>query len=193
MAMAIPFIPIALSVASSVLGAVSSAKAGQQAAQGQYDQATATDYQSSILRQNAEAAQNEASARVDALQRKQGLQLGRQQAAAAQSGFLSNTGSLLDVETQSGAEAELNLLNENYQGAMQARGYTNQANLNDFEAARMRANARASRTSGYLGAAGSLLRGGASLGNLFGPTAMNSQNTLGTQSNIFGSGDPAFG
>jgi len=157
-------IPIMM-FASAALTAVGQIQKSQAVAASERSQAAGLDFQTKILRDNAAAVMRESGARQDALARRQGLQIGRQGAAAGQSGFLASEGTLGSVLTQSAVEAELNLLNENYSGQMAARGLENQARLNNYESARLRANARAARTSGYLAAAGTGIQYGAGLAN----------------------------
>lgn len=111
-----------------------------------------------IADQNAKTAQQQAAAREESIRRHNRLKLGAQRAAAVQTGFDPNTGSLLSLQGDSAGELELDALTARYDGVMQALSFSQQAS-------RERANGRAAATSSYLSAAGSLL---GSLGRPYG-------------------------
>lgn len=103
---------------------------------------------------NARTAYQQAGAREEMQRRENAQRLGDQRAIVAQSGFDPSTGSILTLQGNSAANAELEALTTRYEGQLQALSFTNQA-------ANYRASASSARTTGYLNAAGALL-GGAS-------------------------------
>lgn len=100
--------------------------------------------------QNADIARKQAAAKEEQIRRHNRLLLGKQRAAAAQSGFDPNTGSLLELQADSAQQLELDSLVTRYEGTMQALSFESEAD----QAAR---RARAGLVSGLANASGSLL------------------------------------
>jgi hypothetical protein len=103
-----------------------------------------------IAEQNKKIALQQSSAREESIRRHNRLKLGAQRAAAAQTGFDPNSGSLLELQGDSAGELELDATTARYDGVLNAISFQNQAD-------RTRAQGRASETNSYLSAAGSLL------------------------------------
>lgn len=121
--------------------------------------ATANDYNADRLREQAQIALQQAGVREDAVSRKGRAVLGTQRAALAQSHLDSSTGSLALVQEQSADNAGLDALMIRYEGNLQARGVTAQADVENFKGRVARMNAGGARRGGYIGAATSLLQG----------------------------------
>jgi hypothetical protein len=132
---AAPFIAMAISAAAAVYQAEQQAKVAN------------ADAEQSEL--NAIAARQQGAAAEEAQRRRNAQMLGLQRAAAAESGFDPNTGSLAMLQIKSAGETELDALTARYQGTMQGLGLQQQANS-------LRSQAKNTRTSGYLSAAGTV-------------------------------------
>lgn len=138
MAYVIPFIPYIVGAAAAVYGGVQQRKAGEAAAS--MDEANAK-----ITRQQSNAAEE--------AQRREGrLVMGQVRASAAESGFSPGGGSLLNLQTQTAGELELDALTTRYRGQLQSIGL-------EADAAMTRTNAKTAETSGYLNAFGTLMSG----------------------------------
>jgi hypothetical protein len=105
-----------------------------------------------VADQNARTTRLQANAREDLIRQQSRQKLGEQRAAAVQSGFDPNTGSLLDLQADSAGALELDALTTRYEGTLQALSFSTQAD-------NMRRRAKAATRSGYLNAAGELLGG----------------------------------
>lgn len=121
-------------------------------------QAAAYDANATIQRNNAARVAREASLKEDAVRRQTALFLGRQRAAQAEAGTLG-TGSGLDIQEDSYAQAELDALTVRYEGATQRRAYLQDADMLNYQAANARSNAKAVKRQGYMSAVGSMLGG----------------------------------
>lgn len=138
MAFVIPFIPYIAAAAVAVVG--SQQKAG------------AEKYRAQVDEQNAQLTRQQTSAAEDAQRRQAAMQLGTMRAAASESGFDPNSGSLAAIQIKSAGEMELDILTNRYRGELEALGLQNDAAVG-------RQNARNTKTSGYLSAAGTLFGG----------------------------------
>lgn len=136
-AAALPYIVMAISAAGAVY----------QAEQ----QASAMNAEARQSELNAIAARQQGNAAEEAQRRRNAQMLGLQRAAAAESGFDPNTGSLATLQIKSAGEAELDALTARYEGTMQGLGHQQRAGS-------LRSQARNTRTSGYLSAAGTLAK-----------------------------------
>lgn len=125
--------------ALAVVGTVYSADQQAKAANAEADQAEL----------NAITARQQGGAAEEAARRKRTQMLGLQRAAAAESGFDPNTGSLKTLQVKSAGETELDALTARYTGTMQGLGLQQQA-------AGLRSQASNTRTSGALSAFGQL-------------------------------------
>lgn len=141
---------------AAVLGAGASIYQGYQAS----EEAKA---QADTAKQNAEIARKQAGAREELIRRHNRQKLSEQRAAAAQTGFNPNAGSLLELQGESAGNLELDALTARYEGQLQSLSFEN-------EARNMRRKARGAATSGLLNAAGSLL--GSPLGKRYGSQSL---------------------
>lgn len=150
---------IFLLAASAGLGAVSQYQQGRANEANANAQAGAAFQQAKLSRMNAENVARQANAREE-LQRKQArIAIGNQLAASAQSGLQLN-GSNADLLEESLTNAELDALNIRYEGQVNSTGLLNQANMQDFEAANYRSQAKQARRAGIMSAAATLTGAG---------------------------------
>jgi len=98
------------------------------------------------------------SANEDSVRRRNAQILGRQRAAAAQSGFESSSGSLAELQTQNAGQLELDALTGRYQSELSAIGHENAGRS-------ARAAGKAARTKAFISAAGQILGAGYAYGN----------------------------
>jgi hypothetical protein len=112
-------------------------------------QGKAMDAEADQAKLNAITARQQGAAAEEAQRRENRMKLGYQRAAAAESGFDPNTGSLAMLQVKSAGEVELDALTARYQGTLQGLGLENQAKG-------LRSQASATRFGGYLSAAGTL-------------------------------------
>lgn len=138
-----------MSAASSFLDIISLALGARQQSNQLRAAAAADQYNAAVDRQQAESTRLIYGQREDQVRRMTAAQLGKQRAAAAESGLTG--GSSDDLERQSSIAAELDALNIRYEGEIQAQGYLSQARLADWNAADNRSSARSARTAGYIG------------------------------------------
>lgn len=141
--------------ALAVVGTVYSAEQQASAANAEADQAEL----------NAKTALQQGNAAEEAQRRRRTQMLGVQRAAAAESGFDPNTGSLATLQIKSAGETELDALTARYEGTLQGMGLNQRAGG-------LRSQAGAERTGGYLSAAGTIA--GAAGKYYGGPTKVNS-------------------
>lgn len=137
--------------AGATIGAVGSIFGGNA-------NAGVADYNANVAQQNAalvEAQGAEQSRRALVQSRKF---IGQQGAAYGASG-VGNDGSAQWVMRNSAAQGELNALTIQNQADIKATAYRNEAALDQFRGSNM-------ETAGYLGAAGSLLGGGAKIAEM---------------------------
>jgi hypothetical protein len=138
MAFIVPFIPY-------IVGAVGALYAAQQ-------QSAALEYQAKVNEQNAKLTQQQTFAAEESRRRQMALAMGDIRSEAVASGFSPGGGSLLNLQAKSAAEMELDILTSRYRGELESLSLNNDAQM-------QRANAKSSRTSGYLNAAGYLASG----------------------------------
>lgn len=143
MAAALPFLQVAGAVISAV-GALQQGSASKKASQ----------YNAQIAEQNAAIARQNAADRATQADRETYLRLGAIRAAQGHSGGEAGEGSVLDVLGDVAAQSELERQQIVYQGEMQARGFSNDAELERFSG-----NTR--QTASYWKAGSELLSGGA--------------------------------
>jgi murein L,D-transpeptidase YcbB/YkuD len=151
-----------LAIASAATAATGALAAGQAQSASYAGQANALNYNAEIAKQNAAATYEQTNAAEDLQRRNTRLALGRQAAAIGQSGIDPTSGSSLLVAKDSATAGELDALTMRYKGDLTARGYSQQSVVDATEAQNATNNSKAARTSGYLGAAGSLLQAGSS-------------------------------
>lgn len=101
---------------------------------------------------NADRARLVSSANEDSERRKARLMMGQSRAMAAQSGFDPSSGTLAEIQSRNAGELELDILTNRYSNELQALSFEN-------EAASMRSQAKATRISSGLSAAGAIFGG----------------------------------
>ncbi len=143
---------LALSAVSNLVSGISSSK--QQSAQSQLAKNNAE-----VARENAQNAFNVGIQREEQVRRNSAQQLGAQSAAAAESGFVSNSGSMLSTQVQSAGQAELDALQTRYQGILQGQAYEDQASNLESQAKVLASNSTDSLINGVIGAGTSALMG----------------------------------
>ncbi len=143
--MAFATILAAVSTAVSALGAIYQGNAASAQANAAANTAAA----------NARNVRLQSNAAEETTRRKNAMQMGMIRAISAESGFDPNSGSLASLQVRNAQEMELDALTGRYNANLQAISFDNQA-------ATLRNQAKAARTSGYLNAFGSLAQGGAS-------------------------------
>lgn len=152
---------LAVSTATQVVGAISSASAQSASAK---SAAQAAEANAAILRDNAKQAGREANAREDQLRVRQRIARGEQIAGVAQSGIgFEGTGG--DLIEQSDINATLDDLSVRYEGEMKARGLNSQAAFAEYDAQGYRNEAKNAKTAGYLKAFGAAASGVSSYGS----------------------------
>lgn len=166
----------ALLIGSAAIGAFGSIRQGETSA-GAYN--TQADWSlenakwsredADRARLDADRARAETYAREDAQRRGAALQLGKMNAATAQSGVDAGSGSALAIAQQSATMAELDALTMRYEGLLranqidrQATGFEREAIGYERQAAAGRYQAKQARIGGYLGAATNVLTSAAS-------------------------------
>jgi hypothetical protein len=143
MAAALPFIQIA----GAVISAIGAIQQGQAAK-------ASSDFNATVSQQNAQIARQNAADQAAQADRESYLRLGAIRAAAGASGGASGEGSVLDVLADSASQSELEKQNIIYRGELQARGYTNTAMLDTY-------SGNQAKSGSYLKAGAELLSGGA--------------------------------
>lgn len=144
MAVALPWI-MAAAAAVSAVGAVQQGQAASDAA----------NYNATIARQNADAANQQAQAADVMLKRRQEQQMGAALASYGAAGVDLAGGSPSDVLAENARMSTLDRLTQQYNYRMRALGYQDQAGLDD-------ANASNSRTASYFNGASAALQGASS-------------------------------
>ena len=131
---------------------------------GQYSQmkseANASDYNASVMRQNAEATMNQTQAQVDVIRRNNSLLESRQRVLYAKAG-VQMTGTPIEVMADTAAVGELQAQQEFYSGKIAAGKYLSQADMEEMKAKQLRKMAP-------WAAATSLLTGASKLGMAYG-------------------------
>lgn len=128
----------------AAVGVVSSLSQAQQ-------QKSAAKYNEKLAENQAVGARQEAAAAADRQQRQSAKTIGTMQASYAASG-VSTEGSPLEVLEESARNAELDRLTILWNGEGRAQGYQNTAELE-------RSRGKNAMASGYLSAAGSVMKG----------------------------------
>lgn len=113
---------IALLIASAAAAAASKISEG-------HAQSAAADADARMADQNKGIALDQGYAREAQQRRQSGQVMGKTAAAAAESGLVSNTGSMLDVQNQAARGAELDAQTVRYEGLMQGFGFERSAGL----------------------------------------------------------------
>lgn len=154
--MAAPTIFLAAATAMKAIGGIAQANATAAALK---QQAQGERYNAEVARQQADQALDVSTAQQIVLQRQARQEAGTRRAAAAQSG-VGFGGSTRDILDRSDTLGELDRLNVAYEGALRARGYNTQADLDEFNARAYKAQAKTTKRLGIFGAVGTTLAGG---------------------------------
>lgn len=148
-----------LSIASGVVGAIGAIQQGNAAAASENSAAQAARYNAEMDRQRAVMALQQGNAQEEASRRESRAKMGNLRAGLAENGIGLDSGTGADLVQESSLNSELDALNIRYNAQINARGYNEQAKLNDYSAEAARGRAKTARTAGFLGAAGSILTG----------------------------------
>lgn len=158
-------------VGLTAVGMVTQAQAAQQNAKAQQQ---AYNYNAQVANNNAIAAEQQAKADAEKIRRRYNQTLGKQRASAAGLGLLAGGGSFEDIQYDSLLQGELDAMNREYQGAIEANKYRSEAQLQTFYGQTAIQRGRSEAT-------GSLLSGGAQivgqvgeLANRYAPTPTKS-------------------
>ena len=134
------------------------------------DQANAMEYNAAVANQNAEIANQNALREKEAAELEESRQrdnlrrnIGTANVARAKSG-ITMVGSSLFVEDESMIQGELDSLLIRHKGDLAANNFKTQAAQQKMQAKFLKRNASQTRTSGLIGAAGTLLTGVAASG-----------------------------
>jgi hypothetical protein len=177
-------VSIGLAVASAAMAAVSSVQqAQQQSAQAKYQGAVAKNNQI-IANQNAAAALKQGDNAAAESREKTQAMIGQQRASLAAQGGDINSGTALDIQSDTAGAGALDALTIKNNAAQQARQYQIQGN--NFQAdAQLQSMAGKNATAGGYTGVGTSLLGGASRGagiwsdyTKLGPNTNNPAGTL---------------
>lgn len=174
---------VPLIIGASAFQAIGAIQQGQSQSAALQAQAAGSRYNAAVSRDQARQALQVSTAQQLQLRREQRQAAGRQRAAAAQAG-IGDGGSVADIMEQSQTLAELDVLNVAYDGMLRARGYTTQADLDEFSARSYQSQAKAARRAGYFGAVGSLLQGAHLTSGSLGGGGTTSRTTVGGGSGL---------
>lgn len=114
-----------------------------------YSEGSAADAEAANARSNASMTRMQTSAQEDMQRRQMRMRAGESRAAAVESGFDPNSGSLGAMQAKTAAEMELDVLTARYEGELQALSFDN-------EAASHKSRAKAARRQAWLNAAGTV-------------------------------------
>jgi hypothetical protein len=151
------FLPIfqALGSAVSAIGAI---QQGQAQAASYQAQAQAMDYNATVAKNNATAANQQASVQEEQQRRKFAMLQGQAAAGAAQSGA-GLDGSNRDILLQNALMNEMDALTIRYEGQTRAKNFEAQSQLDKYQAVAASRNADTARQAGFVNAGANLLSG----------------------------------
>lgn len=109
-------------------------------------QAASYGAQKDQAKANSRMALQQGNAAEEIQRRQIAVELGKQRAAGAQSGFDSSSSSMASLQSQNAAEMELDVLTKRYEARLRSINYDN-------EASRLKASESSARVSGWLGGA----------------------------------------
>jgi len=156
-------IPLAIgSAALQAVGTISQAQAAKK--QANYQAQVAMNNQI-IANQNADAATQVGNAQENQKRQQVRQVIASQRAAQASSGIDINSGSALDVQSDTAALGELDALTIRDNASRQARGFRQQGLNYGAQAQLDRAAGQSALTGGYLSAAGQLMSSASSVGS----------------------------
>lgn len=171
------YVAIAASTIGAGVGAVGAVNSANAQADAQRAQASAAEYQNQVDQQNA---QNARDAAVDAQKSGAAAQaqnmiqaraiLGKERTALAANGVDANSGSALDLQSDTAAQGQQDVLTtrynydrQSYGDMIQNQSYTNQAQLDQMRENSANSAASTASTAGAFGAASSILGGAKSV------------------------------
>jgi hypothetical protein len=146
-----------LSIASGVVGVISSISQGNANAASERSAAQAAEYNATINRQRADMALQQGNAQEEVKRRENRRAMGNLRAGLVENGIALDSGSGADLVEESSLNSEMDALNIRYNSQINARGYTAQAELDDYSAEAAKGRAKQARTAGFIGAASSAL------------------------------------
>lgn len=158
-------------VGLTAIGMVAQAQAAQQNAKAQQQ---AYEYNAAVARNNATAAEQQARADSDRIRRRYNQVLGKQRASAASLGLLAGGGSFEDIQYDSLLQGELDAMNREYQGEVEANRFRNEAQLQTFYGQTAIARGRSEATGALLGGASQIVGQVGELANRYAPTPSRS-------------------
>lgn len=158
-------------VGLTAIGMVAQAQAAQQNAKAQQQ---AYEYNAAVARNNAIAAEQQASADAERIRRRYRQTIGKQRAAAAGLGLLAGGGSFEDVQYDSLLQGELDAMNRQYQGEIEANRFRNEAQLQTFYGQTAIQRGRSEATGALLGGASQIVGQVGELANRYAPTPSRS-------------------
>lgn len=180
--------PATMMIAATALSAFGAVSQANSQAAGMDAQSHASSYNAAVSRQQADQALQVSSAQQMQQRREARQFLAKQRAGAAQAG-VGMGGSAGDILEQSETLAELDALNLAYEGAVKARGFNTQADLDDFYSRAYKSQAKSTRRAGLLSAAGSIALGAYALDKF---PAKKTTLTSGKSFNVYSGGRTAF-
>lgn len=146
---AVTSILLATAIGAGVLGAVGSIQKGNAAGK-------AADFDAALGEQNANLAEQQGAQDAQAIRIQSRKNIGGIHASIGASGLTADSGSAMDVLQESAANGEMDALRAKHAGDLKAWSYRTGAEQS-------REAGDSARTTGYLGAASSILGAGASV------------------------------
>lgn len=158
--------PLTLAIGGAAVSGLGALTSGISQSSQQSQQAAILDRNAALSDQQAGQVYSQGVQREEDQRAQSAQQLGQQRAAVSESGFVSNTGSALDMQVQSARTAELDALQTRYQGILQGQSLEDQARQQRYQAQVAKANSKTALATGVLSAAGAALSGYASYAKL---------------------------
>lgn len=152
-AMAMP-----LMIAGTAMSAYGAIRQGQAQEANYNAQAQANEYNAVVAQNNARVAAEQANAQEEQQRRHFRSMQGQAMAGVAQSGA-GFDGSNADVLAQNQVNNELDALTIRYEGQNKMKSLESQAQIEKYNAATNRMNAKEAKTAGYINAGANILSG----------------------------------
>lgn len=149
------FAPLLLTAGQAIAGASAIAAVGS--IYSGFQQANQYSAMANNADANARNTRLQANANEESQRRENKLRMGLSRAAAAESGFDPNSGTLADLQVRSAQQMELDAMTDRYNSELQAISFQN-------EASSLRSQAKASKVTGFLNAAGTVFQGATGYG-----------------------------
>jgi len=134
---------------STVVSMASANEQAQQSSARNKAAAKAEEYNAAVARNKADNTRAVYDQKSEKSNREARYKIGQMRAAGAQAG-VGMGGSVADTEHQSAVNAELDSMNIQYQGSLEAQGLDSQANMDDYSAAGYKISADNAINSGNL-------------------------------------------